>query len=70
MADAQGSQDFVPVKEIRSGTVILEDGSLNTILLVTSLNFALKSYDEQMAVIRQFQSFLNSLEFPTDPSPL
>jgi len=57
------TQDFVPVKEIRGGTVILEDGSLNSILLVASLNFALKSYDEQMATIGQFQSFLNSLEF-------
>ena len=57
------TQDFVPIKEIRGGTVILEDGSLNSILLVASLNFALKSYDEQMATIAQFQNFLNSLEF-------
>ncbi len=57
------TQDFVPIKEIRGGTVVLEDGSLNSILLVASLNFALKSYDEQMATIAQFQNFLNSLEF-------
>ena len=63
MAQEANSQNFVPVKEIRNGTIILEDGSFNTILLVTSLNFALKSYDEQMAVMGQFQNFLNSLEF-------
>jgi type IV secretory pathway VirB4 component len=57
------TQDFVPIKEIRGGTIILEDGSMNTILLVASLNFALKSYDEQMATIAQFQNFLNSIEF-------
>ena len=57
------TQDFVPIKEIRGGTIILEDGSLNSILFVASLNFALKSYEEQMATIAQFQSFLNSLEF-------
>jgi len=57
------TQDFVPIKEIRGGTVVLDDGSLNSILLVASLNFALKSYDEQMATIAQFQNFLNSLEF-------
>lgn len=63
MATQAESQNFVPVKEIRNGTVIMEDGSFNTILLVTSLNFALKSYDEQMAVMAQFQNFINSLEF-------
>lgn len=63
MASKVHSQSFVPVKEIRNGTIILEDGSFNTILLVTSLNFALKSYDEQMGVMAQFQNFLNSLEF-------
>jgi len=57
------TQDFVPIKEIRGGTVILDDGSLNSILLVASLNFALKSYEEQMGTIAQFQNFLNSLEF-------
>ena len=64
MASNTDSQRFVPIKEVRNGTIILDDGSYNTILLVTSLNFALKSYDEQMAIMGQFQSFLNSLEFP------
>ncbi len=63
MANPTESQQFVPIKEIRNGTIILEDGSFNTVLLVTSMNFALKSYDEQMATMGQFQHFLNSLEF-------
>lgn len=32
--------------------------------MVNSINFALMSEDEQNAVIGQFQSFLNSLDFP------
>lgn len=43
--------------------MIMKDKSLRSILLVSSLNFALKSDDEQMAIIYQFQNFLNSLDF-------
>ena len=34
--------------------------------MVSSLNFALKSDDEQQAIIYQFQNFLNSLDFPLE----
>lgn len=57
------TQDFVPVKEIRDGVVILKNNSMRLVLLVSSLNFALKSADEQMAILMQFQNFLNSLDF-------
>ncbi|MDP3052284.1 MAG: hypothetical protein Q8N42_02130 [bacterium] len=60
---AKASQDFVPVKEIRDGVVILGDGSMRMALMTSSLNFALKSADEQEAVISQYQEFLNSLDF-------
>lgn len=63
MASKNSSQDFVPIKEIRDGTVVMEDGTLSMVLMVTSLNFALKSYEEQVATISQFQNFLNSLDF-------
>lgn len=33
------------------------------VLLASSINFALKSLDEQEATLRQFQSFLNTLDF-------
>jgi hypothetical protein len=58
------TQDFIPVKEIRDGIVVLEDGSLRAILLASAINVALKSADEQQAMIMQFQGFLNSVEFP------
>ncbi len=60
---AKASQDFVPIREVRDGVVILKDGSMRSILMASSLNFALKSEDEQNAFIMQFQSFFNSLDF-------
>jgi type IV secretory pathway VirB4 component len=62
-ANAKSTQDFVPVSEVRDGVVLLKDGSLRAILLASSINFALKSEDEQTAFIVQFQNFLNSLDF-------
>lgn len=64
---AKGSattQEFIPIKEIRDGIVVLRDGSLRAVLLASAINIALKSAEEQQAVIMQFQGFLNSLEFP------
>lgn len=61
--DSKPTQDFVPIKEIRDGIIILKDGSMKAILMASSLNLALKSADEQTAVIYQFQNFLNSLDF-------
>lgn len=57
------SQSFVPIKNIRNGVVILENGGLRSIIMVSSINFALKSPDEQAAIIMQFQNFLNSIDF-------
>lgn len=57
------TQEFVPIQEIRDGIVILKNGSMRAIILASSLNFALKSSDEQNAIISQFQNFLNSLDF-------
>jgi hypothetical protein len=63
--NAKSSQDFVPIKEVRNGVIVLKDGSLRSILITSSLNLSLKSYDEQIAIISAFQSFLNSLDFQT-----
>ena len=59
----QPTQEFVPIKEVRDGIVVLKDNSYRAILLVSSVNFALKAADEQQAIIGQFQNFLNSLDF-------
>lgn len=57
------TQEFVPIKEVRDGIVILKDGAMRSILLCSSLNFSLKSEDERNAILLQFQDFLNSLDF-------
>jgi hypothetical protein len=57
------TQDFVPINDIRSGVMILKDGSYRMMLLTSSINFGLKSRDEQTAIIAQFQDFLNSIEY-------
>lgn len=57
------TQEFVPIKEVRDGVIIMNDGSMRSILMASSVNFALKSSDEQNAIIFQFQNFLNSLNF-------
>src|SRR6185369_5879157 len=62
-ASSKTTQEFVPIREIRDGVVILKDGSMRSLVLASSLNFALKSGDEQNAIISQFQNFLNSLDF-------
>ena len=57
------TQEFVPIKEVRDGVILLKDGGMRSILLCSSLNFALKSEDERQAILLQFQDFLNSLDF-------
>ena len=60
---ASSTQDFLEFEEIREGTIVLKDRAIRGVLLVSSTNFALKSEEEQDAIIFQFQSFLNSLDF-------
>ena len=60
---AKATQEFVPIKEIRDGIIVLRDGSLRAVILSSSLNFALQSEDNRAAVLTQFQDFLNSLDF-------
>ena len=60
---AGATQKFVPVKEIRTGIVVLKDGGYRGVLLCSSVNFGLKSADEQRAIIQGFQDFLNTLDF-------
>lgn len=63
MAKGTATQEFVPIERIRDGVIILKSGELRAILITNSLNLALKSEDEQQAVLVQFQNFLNSLDF-------
>lgn len=64
MAKGTATQQFVPIERIRDGIITLKSGELRAILITSSLNIALKSEDEQSAILLQFQNLLNSLEFP------
>ncbi|MES2216117.1 MAG: hypothetical protein V4481_02365 [Patescibacteria group bacterium] len=57
------TQDFVPIQEIRDGVIVLKNGGMRAVILASSLNFALKSSDEQSSILMQFQNFVNSLDF-------
>ncbi len=58
------TQRYLDISEITRDTIVLRDGTLRAVLLVSSINFGLKSEDEQKAVVQGFVQFLNSLEFP------
>jgi type IV secretory pathway VirB4 component len=62
--EGMSTQKYVDVEEIRDGVIVLKNRSLRSILLVSSINFDLKSTEEQDAIIQQYQSFLNSIDFP------
>lgn len=58
------TQTYLRIAEIRENTVILKNGGLRSVLRVSSINFNLKSEDEQNAIIYSYQGFLNTLEDP------
>ncbi|MFH1284198.1 MAG: hypothetical protein ABIH78_01265 [Candidatus Peregrinibacteria bacterium] len=58
------TQAHLRIGEIRDNTLVLKNGGMRAVLKTTSINFNLKSEQEQEAIIRGYQGFLNSLEFP------
>lgn len=58
------TQQNIKIAGIKDGIVFLEDGGYRIILQCSTINFALKSEQEQNSLIFQYQSFLNSLHFP------
>ncbi len=58
------AQEFLQFEQIREGIMLLKNKALRAVLMVSSVNFALKSAEEQDATLYQFQNFLNSLDFP------
>ncbi len=64
MATQPSTTNFVEIADIQGSLVLLKDGSLRSLIGVESVNFDLKSNDEQIGIIRGFQDFLNALDFP------
>lgn len=63
---AQNSEKFLSLGDIHDDVVVLKNGSLRAVVMVSSINFDLKSDDEQTSIMNQFQQFLNSLDFPIE----
>ena len=58
------TQQYLDIAEIKNNTVIMRDGTIRAVIMVSSINFALKSEDEQNAIIAGYVSFLNNIDFP------
>ena len=57
------TQQYLDIAEIKDDTVVMKDGTLRAVLMVSSINFALKSEEEQNAVIGSYVRFLNNISF-------
>ncbi len=61
--EARPTQEFVDIESVENGVIVLKNGSLRRILIVSGINFDLKSEDEQKVIIAAYQNLLNSLKF-------
>jgi len=60
----ESTQRFLAFSQIRENILFMKDSSSRMVLKCSSVNFLLKSQDEQDSMIISFQRFLNSLSFP------
>lgn len=58
------TQDYLDIAEVKDDLVIMKDGTIRAVVMVSSVNFALKSEDEQGAIIASYVGFLNNIDFP------
>lgn len=59
----RSTQKYLDIAEIKEDVVVLKNGAIRAVLLISNVNFALLSDEEQEAIILGFQNFLNSLDF-------
>lgn len=58
------TQKHLNIAQIRDSIVVMKDGTFRAVLVVSAVNFALKSQKEQDSIIYQFQGFINGLNSP------
>jgi len=61
---AASTQLYLNIAEIKEDILVLKNGGLRAVLQTSSVNFNLKSEEEQNSIIYAYQGFLNSLDFP------
>lgn len=64
MPKNSSTEQFVEIADIRDNVVILKNGSLRAVVEVSAINFELRSEEEQIAILQNFQRFVNSVDFP------
>lgn len=60
----QSTKQLVGIANIIDNIVLLKNGSLRSVIEVTAINFELRSEGEQIAILQNFQRFINSIDFP------
>ena len=63
MPKSLSTQEFVELQEVRDGVVFLKNGALRQLLMVSGVNFDLKSETEQDLMTYAYQNLLNALNF-------
>ena len=58
------TQSHIPFGAVYQDTVVMKGGGFRQIVLVSSINFGLKSEEEQNSIVYAFQAALNSFDFP------
>jgi len=62
--DILPTQEIIEVATIENDALVLKTGGLRKILLVSGINFELKSEEEQDLILLTYQELLHSLNFP------
>ena len=57
------TQHFLQFDHIRDDVIVMRNSDFRAILMVSAINFGLKSQEEQDAIIYAYQGFLNALDF-------
>ncbi len=58
------TQRYLPFSQIRDNIIVMKDSSIRVVLKCSTINFLLKSIEEQDSIIMSFQRFLNAIDFP------
>ena len=61
--ESLATQNLLEAERIEHNCIVLRDGGLRAVILVSGMNFELRSEDEQNAALGSYQNFLNGLDF-------
>ena len=61
--ESLATQNLLEVSRIERNALVLKDGGIRAVILVSGMNFELRSEEEQIAALSAYQNFLNGLDF-------